>query len=126
MQEAAQAMNLDRYKRRLLELERELVGRLGGEIETARDPREDQRSLDDLAHVDELKEESFALAQTNTEILAEVRAALRRIDDGTYGRCAVDGEPIGEKRLESVPWTRYCLKHQLELERRAGVQTPTL
>jgi RNA polymerase-binding transcription factor DksA len=38
----------------------------------------------------------------------------------------IDGEPIDEKRLESVPWTSYCLKHQQEIEERAGLHTPTL
>ena len=45
------------------------------------------------------------LAETDSAILAQVRAALARIADGTYGRCTVDGGPIDEKRLESVPWT---------------------
>ena len=36
-----------------------------------------------------------------------------------------DGEPIDEKRLDSVPWTPYCLKHQSELEQRARIRTPS-
>jgi DnaK suppressor protein len=119
-------MTIDDYKRRLLELERELAGRVGGEVETARSARDDQADVSDLANVDELKEEYFALAQTDSAILAQVRAALRRIDDGTYGRCVVDDEPIEPKRLESVPWTPYCLKHQSELEDRARLRTPSL
>ena len=119
-------MNIDHYRRRLFELERELVERLGAEAETARDARDDQPDAGDLAHVDELKEEYFTLAETDSAILAAVRAALRRIEDGTYGLCVVDGEPIDEKRLEAVPWTPYCLKHQSELEERAGTRTPSL
>ena len=119
-------MNIDHYRRRLLELERELVERLGAEVETARDARDDQPDVSDLAHVDELKEEYFALAETDSAILAQVRAALRRIEEGTYGRCVVDGEPIGEKRLDAVPWTPYCLEHQAELEERARIRTPSL
>jgi DnaK suppressor protein len=119
-------VNIDEYRRRLLALEQELAERLGDEVETARDARPDQPDVDDLAHADELKDAYFTLAQTDSEILAQVRAALRRIDLGTYGKCVVDGEPIDEKRLESVPWTPYCLKHQLELEERAGMRTPTL
>jgi RNA polymerase-binding transcription factor len=119
-------VNLDGYRRRLLELERQLTQRLGTEVETARDAGDDQADVGDLANADELKEEYFALAESDSSILAEVRAALRRIDDGTYGRCAVDGEPIDVKRLESVPWTRYCLKHQSELEARAQRRTPSL
>lgn len=118
-------MNVDDYRRRLLELEKELVERLGQDVETARDARDDQPDVSDLAHV-ELKEEYFALAQTDSAILPEVRAALERIDSGTYGRCVVDGEPIDAKRLESVPWSPYCLKHQLEIEERARIRTPSL
>jgi RNA polymerase-binding transcription factor len=113
-------LNIDHYRQRLLKLEQELMERIGEEVETARDARDDQPDVGDLAHVDELKEQYFALAETDSAILAQVRAALGRIDNDTYGKCVVDGEPIDEKRLESVPWTPYCLKHQLELEQRAG------
>ena len=119
-------MNIDHYRRRLLELEQELEKRLAGEVETARNTHDDQPAVSDLAHVDELKDEYFALAETDSAVLAAVRAALRRIEDGTYGRCVVDGKPIGERRLESVPWTPYCLKHQAELEERASIRTPSL
>jgi DnaK suppressor protein len=119
-------VNTDPFRRRLLEIEAELLERLGREVETARDVSDDQPDVSDLAHVDELKEEYFALAQTDSAILAQVRAALRRIEDGTYGRCVVDGELIDEKRLEALPWTPYCVKHQTELEQRAGIRTPSL
>jgi DnaK suppressor protein len=119
-------VNIEHYRRRLLELERELVKRLGAEYETARDTSNDQPDVSDLGQVDELKEEYFALAETDSAMLAQVRAALRRIDEGTFGTCVADGGPIEEKRLESVPWTPYCLKHQQELEDRQGLRTPTL
>jgi DnaK suppressor protein len=93
-----------------LELEHELVERLGGEVETARGASDDQVDVGDLAHVDELKEEYFTRADTDSAILAQVRAALERIDNGTYGKCVVDGGTIDAKRLESVPWMPYCLK----------------
>ncbi len=44
--------------------------------------------------------------------LAEIDAALQRIDDGTYGRCEFDGKAISDERLEAVPATRYCVDHQ--------------
>ncbi len=110
-------MNIDHYRQRLLELERELMERVGAEVETASNAHDDQPEAGDLAHVDELKEDYFALAEADSVILGAVRAALERIENRTYGRCVVDGEPIDEKRLEAVPWTPYCLKHQSELER---------
>jgi DnaK suppressor protein len=119
-------VNIEHYRRRLLELERELVERVGREVETARDVRDDQAAPGDLAHLDELTEEYYALADTDSAILAEVRAALQRIDEGTFGVCAADDRPIGEKRLQAVPWTRYCLKHQEIIEERRRLRTPTL
>jgi hypothetical protein len=70
-------MNIEQYRQRLLEKERELVERLGREVSTARDAHEDQSSAGDLAHADELKDEYFALAETDSVILAQVRAALK-------------------------------------------------
>jgi DnaK suppressor protein len=110
----------------LLERERELVERLGRETDTARDVHDDQADVGDLAQVDELKEDYFALADTDSATLKLVRAALERIDDGTFGLCVVDGRPIEEKRLEAVPWTPYCLKHEQELEEQQRLRTPTM
>src|SRR5690606_7204685 len=41
--------------------------------------------------------------------LAEIEAALRRIDEGTYGRCASCGELINPERLEILPFTTLCV-----------------
>ena len=53
--------------------------------------------------------------------LDEVRAAIGRVEAGTYGLCVVDGEPIEEARLQAVPWAAYCLRHQALRE--AGAQS---
>ena len=50
------------------------------------------------------------------QTLAEIDAALQRIDDGTYGICEVCGKPIGAERLAAIPWARLCIDDQ----RRAG------
>jgi DnaK suppressor protein len=47
----------------------------------------------------------------NEEYIAnEVQAALKRFDDGSYGKCESCGRPIAEARLEAIPYTRYCIK----------------
>lgn len=43
--------------------------------------------------------------------LAEVEAALERIDDGTWGSCLECGEPIDPARLEVLPLTTHCRAH---------------
>lgn len=51
-------------------------------------------------------------------LLTEVQNALKRIDDGTYGRCVVCGQPIPEKRLEAIPWASRCVEDEAQLEQR--------
>jgi DnaK suppressor protein len=119
-------VDIESYRRRLLSLEQDLLKRLGREVEVARETRDDQAEIGDIAVVDELKEEYFAVAETDSAKLAQVRAALKRIEDGTFGLCVIDNEPIDEKRLDAVPWTPYCLKHQQELEEAPRLRTPSM
>ena len=51
-------------------------------------------------------------------LLTEVEDALKRIENGTYGKCVVCGQPIPEKRLEAIPWAARCVKDQEQLEQR--------
>lgn len=41
----------------------------------------------------------------------DVRRALAKLEEGTYGRCDVCGQPIPEGRLEALPWAVHCLEH---------------
>jgi DnaK suppressor protein len=46
-----------------------------------------------------------------------VRAALRRIDEGTFGVCVHCEEEISLKRVNAVPWTPYCITCQEQADR---------
>ena len=72
--------------------------------------------LGDTATATYDRELDEGLAEGAQQTLDEIDAALKRIDDGTYGICEVCGKPIGEERLRAIPWTRYCIDDQ----RRAG------
>lgn len=52
--------------------------------------------------------------------LSDVDAALERIEEGSYGRCAACGKEIEPERLEARPATRYCLEHQEEADAQAN------
>ncbi|MBI5286799.1 MAG: RNA polymerase-binding protein DksA [Deltaproteobacteria bacterium] len=57
------------------------------------------------------------------KLIAKIKEALKRIDDGTYGICEVCGEGISEKRLEARPVTTYCIeckKEEEDLEKTRG------
>jgi len=51
-------------------------------------------------------------------LLSEVQQALKRIDEGTYGRCITCGNPIPEKRLEAIPWAVRDIKCEQALEQK--------
>src|SRR4051794_35044608 len=42
--------------------------------------------------------------------LGDVERALSKLADGTYGRCDVCGGPIGDDRLEALPWAVLCVR----------------
>ena len=120
-------MNVQEYKRRLLELETRLSARTARERERAREQVMDSPGdIGDASVADEGQSQSFTEAELDATVLQQVRDALQRIDGGTFGRCIVDGGPIEPKRLEAVPWTPYCLKHQQLLEAASQARTPTL
>jgi DnaK suppressor protein len=119
-------MDVERYKQQLQELEAQLSARATREVSTGRDQRIDTAAdTGDTSVADELQSEAFTFAERDATMLQQVRDALRRIEEGTYGRCVVDGEPIEPKRLEAMPWTPYCLKHEQRREA-ASPPPPTL
>ncbi len=118
-------MDTQLFKRRLLEIEKELSDRIDRERSGGRDQLIDTAAdSGDASVADEEASESFSVAAADTTVLAQVREALTRIDDGTYGKCVVDGGPIEERRLEALPWTPHCLAHAEQLEE--GPAPPTL
>ncbi len=50
--------------------------------------------------------------------LLDVEDALRRIDEGTYGKCAECGREISPERLEALPAARLCIDCQRQVARR--------
>ena len=55
--------------------------------------------------------ENKVLASQLRSELDEVERALAKLDDGSYGKCEVCGEPIAAPRLEAMPATKYCIQH---------------
>ena len=113
-------MNTERYKQRLLDKERELVEEMARLEDEARDSGEAEvrDSVDDATSsqsTSEALEEDAVVSQT----LIQVRDALKRIKDGTYGKCVACGRQIEAGRLDAVPWAEYCLEDQEKQDKRA-------
>ena len=56
-----------------------------------------------------LREIDGGLEENAAHLLVEIDAALGRLDDGSYGLCSVCGRPIGDERLEAVPYATLCI-----------------
>jgi DnaK suppressor protein len=89
-----------------LEKEQELLNNLQRTVAVGRE-RPEIVGIDpgDQSVFSEQKESMFAESHRHTTLLNKVREALKRIEEGTYGRCIEDGETIPEARLHVVPWT---------------------
>lgn len=72
------------------------------------------------ANVFASKEFFFAHSTQGRRLLKMVTEALERMEDGSYGQCVACHNEINPKRLEAVPWARYCLQCQERLEQQTA------
>jgi len=63
------------------------------------------------------REIDYTLGENSEQVLSEINAALKRIEEGTYGTCAKCGKPIAPERLEAYPWASLCIDDQRLAER---------
>jgi DnaK suppressor protein len=63
------------------------------------------------------KELNFSLSDAERNSLKLVEEALDRVREGTFGSCTNCGNTIGEKRLQAIPWTAYCIDCQELVEK---------
>ncbi len=95
----------DTLEKKQAELMRVLVNREGIEIEKSPD------ALDEVQHATE-RELAIRNLDRDSALLRNVRAALVRHTQGTYGICQHCEEEISSKRLQAVPWAAFCIECQ--------------
>ena len=105
---------LNKYKALLEAKQAELAGGLRN-----RDGIAIEKTADALDEVQLAGERELAIRNLDREsnLLRNVRAALARMADGSYGTCLHCDEDISPKRLNAVPWTAYCIKCQEAADR---------
>lgn len=64
---------------------------------------------------------ALSLLSSDQDALYEVEEALKRIEKGTFGVCEITGNPIPKARLEAIPWTRFTVDAQAQLEREGAM-----
>jgi DnaK suppressor protein len=94
-------------RRAQLEAERD---RVSGQLqELGVDRNSFDEGFADSGQVTAERGEVQALAGTLRDTLQEIDAALEKLDRGTYGRCELCGNPVGDARLEAMPAARLCI-----------------
>jgi DnaK suppressor protein len=112
------------FKKRLLEKQRQLTDEVGKSALYGKDHDDDSiKDLGDQANTAYTREFFFELGNGNRELLRDVEAALRKIEDGSFGACERCGEPIADKRLDALPFARYCIDCQRVIEQEERMAT---
>ena len=105
---------LNKYKQLLETKQTELAGGLRN-----REGIAIEKTADALDEVQLAGESELAIRNLDREsnLLRNVRSALGRMADGSYGVCLHCEEDISPKRLNAVPWTAYCIRCQEAADR---------
>jgi len=116
------AADIKKFEALLLAKRNELLGNVNSmESEALRRERSDLSNLPihmaDLGTDNYEIENIIGLMSSERKMLTEIDDALRRIEEGTYGICEGNGEPIPKPRLNAIPWARFCVPCAALLEK---------
>jgi DnaK suppressor protein len=107
--------DLNKYKAMLEARQAELSAGLRNREDIAIEKTPD--ALDEVQLAGE-RELAIRNLDRDSNMLRHVKGALSRVADGSYGICMRCEEDIKPKRLDAVPWTKYCIKCQEAADRR--------
>ncbi|MEK6273951.1 MAG: TraR/DksA C4-type zinc finger protein [Actinomycetota bacterium] len=108
---------LQEERRRVLDAIDYLHRENPGAAETSEDEPSDNHLADTATETLD-REIDDTLEENSENVLAEIDAALQRIEDGTYGKCVNCGKDVGEERLAALPWATLCIDCRRLEERR--------
>ncbi len=108
---------LDYYKKKLTARREELLRIIARTQQEGREADEDPTvDLADKAANSYTKEFLFGQTHNDRTLLQLVDDALDRIRESSFGECISCHQELQQKRLEAVPWTRYCISCQEKME----------
>jgi DnaK suppressor protein len=112
-----------KYHRNLLELRERLLQQMSG---LAKESAEEMPSYS--LHMADSGTDNFdrdfalSLLSSDQDAIYEIEEALKRIEKDTYGICELTGKPIPAPRLDAIPWTRFTVEAQSQLEREGALR----
>jgi RNA polymerase-binding transcription factor DksA len=65
---------------------------------------------------------ALSLLSSDQDALYEIEEALKRIEKSTYGVCELTGKPIPRARLDAIPWARFTVEAQTQLEKEGALK----
>jgi len=106
------------YYTRLLELREQLMNQMNGLAkESAQELPGYSLHMADSGTDNFDRDFALSLLSADQDSVYEIEEALKRIEKKTYGVCELTGKPIPRARLEAIPWTRFTVEAQAQLER---------
>ena len=112
-----------KYYRRLLELREQLTRQMDGLAEeSAQEMPGYSLHMADSGTDNFDRDFALSLLSADQDAVYEIEEALKRIEKNTYGICELTGKPIPRKRLEAIPWTRFTVQAQAQLEREGALR----
>ena len=112
-----------RYYNRLLELRDQLTRQISGLAkESAQEMAGYSLHMADSGTDNFDRDFALSLLSSDQDAVYEIEEALKRIEKNTYGICELTGKPIPRKRLEAIPWTRFTVEAQAQLEREGALR----
>jgi len=106
------------YYQRLLDLRDQLTHQMNGLAkESAQELSGYSLHMADSGTDNFDRDFALSLLSSDQDAVYEIEEALKRIEKNTYGICELSGKPIPKSRLEAIPWTRFTVQAQAQLER---------
>lgn len=104
---------LDALKDRLLTQRQEILDMYEHDLRVGQEMSDEgAEDLVDRANSAYNREFMLSLSGSERDLLKEIESALERVDSGEFGVCNACEEKIPAKRLQAVPWARYCIDCQ--------------
>jgi DnaK suppressor protein len=112
-----------KFYNRLLELRDQLTRQMNGLAkESAQEMAGYSLHMADSGTDNFDRDFALSLLSSDQDAIYEIEEALKRIERNTYGICELTGKPIPKTRLEAIPWTRFTVQAQAQLEREGALR----
>jgi RNA polymerase-binding transcription factor DksA len=112
-----------KFYNRLLELREQLLRQMNGLAkESAQEMAGYSLHMADSGTDNFDRDFALSLLSSDQDAIYEIEEALKRIEKNTYGVCELTGKTIPKARLEAIPWTRFTVTAQAQLEREGALR----